>query len=136
MTSTSPLWIRGYATNSVCQATIMLSRSVRILQYLVRSRNRLCTGSYMQSSWINLIRASNQFNAIQGSAVDMVENYNKGLRCVIYSLATICKRTITLRANAPWYSPELREAKYKLERRCGIQSWKLITSCTYNNVLF
>ncbi len=59
---------------------------------------------------------------MDGSAEYLILDYNTGLSSLIEQHAPLCKKTVTLRPHAPWYTEKLRQAKQdrwqrKLERR-------------------
>jgi hypothetical protein len=53
---------------------------------------------------------------------ELVESYNTGIKALIDEHAPLCKKTITLRPKAPWYTGELREAKH--DRRRAEKTWR------------
>lgn len=66
------------------------------------------------------IRKSPLLNLQEGTADELAEAYDKGVKKLVDKHAPVRQKTITLRPNAPWYTEELHEAKRarrRLERQ-------------------
>jgi hypothetical protein len=76
---------------------------------------------------------SSVLNSTDGTVDELVEAYNTGIQVLIDQHAPLCKKTITLRPNTPWYSDEVRSAKQN--RKKAEKQWRK-TKLTVHRQIF